>query len=183
MSIFCTTSFLYTHLIYCLSPFNLTLVVQSGTHISPSGITLIDLIFVSSTSFLYTCSSLPPLGTSDHSGLQLVVKMMCLKKRKGYQWTLRKYSQGDYRKVRHMIDMFDWDSLFCEDINITFQKWQSQFLYIMEQCIPRVSPSSSRLPWLTKTLIAFMKKKNSLFKAWKRERNPTIHSQYKSVRN
>ena len=107
VNFFCTTSFLCTHLIYSLSPFNLTQVVQSGTHISPSGVSLIDLIFVSSTSFLYTCSSLPPLGTSDHSGLQLVVKMMCLKKRKGCQRTLWKYSQGDYRKARHMIDMLD----------------------------------------------------------------------------
>ena len=104
---FCTTSFLYTHLMYCLSPFNLTQVVQSSTRNTPSGASLIDLIFISSMSFLYTCSALPPLGTSDHSGLQLVVKVMCFKRSQGNQRPLWNYSQGDYMKARRTIDIFD----------------------------------------------------------------------------
>jgi hypothetical protein len=60
-------------------------VVQSGTYVSPSGVSLIDLIFVSVSSFLYMCSALPPLGNSDHSGLQLVVNTKCL----GFTFFLR----------------------------------------------------------------------------------------------
>ena len=98
---FCTNCYLYPHLMYSLSSFNLTQVVQSGTHVSPSGVSLIDLIFVSAASFLYTCSALPPLGSSGHSGLQLVVNIKCSRRNQRLLWN---YSQGDYIKARHMID-------------------------------------------------------------------------------
>ena len=144
---------------------------------------LIDLIFVSSTSFLYTCSALPPLGTSDHSGLQLVVKVMCSDRRRGKRQILWNYNQGDYLKARHMIESTDWDSIFSDDASIALQKWQSHFLYIMEQCIPKVPHSSDRLLWLTKSLTRLIKKKNSLFKAWKKEGNRAVYNNYKHVRN
>ena len=43
----------------------LTQVVNSPTHLSSSGSSLIDLVFLSSPSFLQTCSTLPPLLNSD----------------------------------------------------------------------------------------------------------------------
>ena len=180
---FCTTSFCYAHLMYCLSPFNLTQVVRHSTRVSHSSSTLIDLIFVTSTSFLYTCSALPPLGTSDHSGLQLKLKVVCSKRNKENQRIMWNYTQGDFVKARHMIESFDWDSLFFDDIHTTLHQWQRKFLLIMEQCIPRLSHSTGRLPWLTKRLKRLIKRKNTLFRAWKREGNPTVHNKYKSVRN
>ena len=45
---FCTHSYLYSNLMYSLSPFNLTQVVEFGTHASQS---MLDLIFVSTASF------------------------------------------------------------------------------------------------------------------------------------
>ena len=90
--------------------------MQSGTHVSPSGVSLIDLIFAS---FLYTCSALPPLGSTDHSGLQLVVNIKCSRRKQRNQRLLWNYSQGDYIKARHMIDRTDWDA---SDINVTLQK-------------------------------------------------------------
>ena len=66
----CAHSHLYTNLMYSLSPFNLIQVVESGTRANQHNVSLLDLIFVSVASFLYTCSALPPLGNSDHSGLQ-----------------------------------------------------------------------------------------------------------------
>ena len=56
-----------------------------------------------------------------------------------------------------------------------------RFLYNMEECIPRASSSSRRcLPWFSKRII---KKKNSLFKAWKKQGIPALHKRYKSARN
>lgn len=157
--------------------------MQHSTRVSHSSSTLTDLIFVNSTSFLYTCSALPPLGTSDHSGLQLKLKVVCSKRNKENQRIMWKYTQGDFVKARHMIESFDWDSLFFDDIHTTLHQWQRKFLLIMEQCIPRLSHSTGRLPWLTKSLKRLIKKKNTLFRAWKREGNPTVHNKYKSVRN
>ena len=78
----------------------------------------------------------------------------------------------------------DWDSLFASDINVSLQNWQDQFLYIMEECIPRASSSSRRrLPWFSKRIMGLIKTKNSLFKAWKKQGTPALHKRYKSARN
>ena len=55
---FCTHSYLYSISMYSLSPFNLTQVLEFGTDASHS---MLDLIFVSTASLLYSCSALPPL--------------------------------------------------------------------------------------------------------------------------
>ena len=108
---------------------------------------------------------------------------MCSDRRRVKRQILWNYNQGDFLKARHMIDSTDWDSIFSDDVSIALQKWQSHFLYIMEQCIPKVSHSSGRLPWLTKSLMRLIKKKNSLFKAWKKEGNRAVYNNYKHVRN
>ena len=95
---------------YCLSPFDLhvTQVVQSGTHVDASGLTtLIDLIFVSNLSLLDLCSVIPPLGNSDHSGLQLIMRFNSRKKfthKSEGRHMLWQYDQGDYTRAKHMID-------------------------------------------------------------------------------
>ena len=157
----CAHSHLYTNLMYSLSPFNLIQVVESGTRANQHNVSLLDLIFVSVASFLYTCSALPPLGNSDHSGLQLVVQAKGVRRKLEGTRFLWNYSQGDYAKASHMINSTNWDMLFSTDINSSLLNWQNQFLHIMEECIPKSSLSPRRrLPWLTLTLI---KKNNSLF--------------------
>jgi hypothetical protein len=54
----------------------------------------------------------------------------------------------------------------------------------MEECIPKAASSSRyRLPWLTKRIMRLIKRKNSLFKAWKKQGTPALHKRYKSARN
>ena len=75
---FCITTSLYKRLAECLSPFALRQVVQSATH-SPIGTpSLIDLVFISNVSQLGSCSVMPPLATSDHNGIHLVIKQPTL---------------------------------------------------------------------------------------------------------
>ena len=162
----CAHSHLYTNLMYSLSPFK---VVESGTRANQHNVSLLDLIFVSVASFLYTCSALPPLGNSDHSGLQLVVKAKGVRRKREGTRFLWNYSQGDYAKASHMINSTNWDMLFSTDINSSLLNWQNQFLHIMEECIPKSSLSPRRrLLWLTPRILTLIKKKNSLFKTWKK---------------
>ena len=73
------------NLMYSLIPFNLIQIVKFGTHINRSSASLLDLIFLSAAYFLYSCSALPPLGNSDHIGLQLLVQVKNLKRKQGNQ--------------------------------------------------------------------------------------------------
>ena len=181
---FNTSSYLYSHLMYCLSPFDLTQVVQSGTHVNASGLTtLIDLIFVSNLSLLDLCSVIPPLGNSDHSGLQLTMRFNSRKKFTEGRRMLWQYDQGDYTRAKHMIDTTNWDAFFTNDINSTLPNYQNHFLSIMEECIPKVTVSSRPcLPWLTKNILQLIRQRNLTYTTWKKGGNPITFTWYKTLR-
>ena len=101
------------------------------------------MVFVSVASFLYTCSALPPLGNSDHNGLQLVVKAKGVRRKREGTRFLWNYSQGDYAKASHMINSTNWDMLFSTDINSSLLNWQNQFLHIMEECMANTKNTNS----------------------------------------
>ena len=184
VNFFCTHSHLYSNLMYSLTPFNLIQIVKFGTHINRSSVSLLDLIFVSAASFLYSCSALPPLGNSDHIGLQLLVQVKNLKRKQGNQHILWNYNQGDFAKAKRMINATNWDQLFSTDMNISLQNWQSEFLHIMEACIPKSRPSSKRrLPWLTRRMLLLINKKNKLFRAWRQSGSLTLRRKYIALRN
>ena len=68
VNFFCSSSCVYSRLMLSLVPFNLTQVVKSGTRTSSSGV---FLLLISDLSLLHSCLLLPPMGNSDHSGVQL----------------------------------------------------------------------------------------------------------------
>ena len=66
---------LFSHVNDILYSFSLVQVVPSFTYVSPNGSTsLIDLALLSDTSCLQSCTTLPPLSSSDHLGLSLSIK-------------------------------------------------------------------------------------------------------------
>lgn len=106
------------------------------------------------------------------------------RKKLSNQQILWDYNKGDYIKARRLINMTDWEALLSPDINISLMNWQNQFLHIMEECIPKSSPSSRHhLPWLTKGITRLIKRKNNLFKVWKKQGTLTLHNKYKLARN
>jgi hypothetical protein len=137
---------------YSLAPFHLTQIINSGTHVHHSGnISLIDLVFVSETPLLRSWCLVPPLGNSDHSGIQVELYANQLpaskvNRKKKVLWCL---DRGDYAKMKRIIDSSNWNLYLSEDISSSVLMWQKHFLSIMEQCIPRKTLSSThRLPWL-----------------------------------
>ena len=54
----------------------------------------------------------------------------------------------------------------------------------METCIPQaVLKARKNLPWLTKSVIQAMRKRNLLFNAAKRSNSPSDWEKYKCIRN
>ena len=75
MLIFITHHTHFFNLCNILDCFSLSQVVPKPTHISPLGSTsIIDLALISDPSKLLSCSVIPPLGASDHNGVQLSIK-------------------------------------------------------------------------------------------------------------
>jgi len=123
-------------------------------HISHSAHpSLIDLVFVSDTSGLSHCHTIPQLANSDHYGITVYMsgkgkanhsKSVC---RKVWQ-----YRHADFDKANNLLmDIQPNDVLDYSDIEHSWHNWKHVFLGIMEECIPcSTLPNRKNLPWLTK---------------------------------
>ena len=57
------------------------------------------------------------------------------------------YSQADWDRARERIETFDWDAGMVEDINLFWSQWHTNFVSIMEECIPKkILTSQKNLP-------------------------------------
>ena len=178
---------LYHKLLSTTSCFLLQQVVTEPTHFSHLGTpSIIDLFFVSNPTHLISCSTVSPLSTSDHLGILLTYKLPTTNKRpRSCRRTVWCYSQGDYEKACELLDRVDWDQLMDEpDVDQCWQSWQSTYLNIISKCIPKKVLSSRRnLPWINPSICQAIKRRNSLFKAYKRSSSSFKLLQYKFIRN
>ena len=168
---------------YCLSQ-----IVSGYTHVSPCGNTsLIDLALTTSPSQIKHCAIIPPLANSDHNGLKLEIEWKDTSSRTySRRRTIWRYAHADFNKACDLILETDWKAIICErDIEKSWSQWQEASLSIMEKCIPKkvLPPKRHNLPWLNKSMIQSMRRRNALFRRAKRSNNPMHLSQYKHARN
>ena len=70
-------------------------------------------------------------------------------------------SYADWDTACELIDTFSWYSIIPDDIELSWKQWHQQFMCIMSQTIPnRLLPSRRNLPWLNKSIVRSMKKRN-----------------------
>ena len=86
-----------------------------------------------------------------------------------------------------LLDATDWLSMFSNyatDVNVLWSLWHKRFLEVMDICIPkkRLSPKK-HLPWLSPTLLSAIKRRNSLFRTYKRTGSVNKFEEYKKQRN
>ena len=179
--------FLYAKLSNILCSFSLTQVVAQPTHASPSGRdTLIDLALLSNPSQLMSCDVIPPLGSSDHSGISLHLKWSAGsipgRTSKRVIW---RYAHADFQKACRLINETNWDWLYdLSDVDVVGDEWEKLFMAIMDQCIPKASlPSRRNLPWMTTNIRSFMRKRNMSYRKAKRTGMRRDMDKYKTMRN
>ena len=111
---------------YCIV--SLTQAVQEDTHTSPQGNTsLIDLALVSETSLLSSCNVIPPLGTSDHNGIQCSFNWKTNNPLKANARKVWRYKLADFDTANNLLDSIDWDNLLSGDINQAWENWKKHF--------------------------------------------------------
>ena len=147
--------------------------VTGPTHVHHDGSeSTIDLVFVSESSLLNTCDTIPPLSNSDHRGILMEISRKIVKAEKTQGRLIWRYGYADWDKACDLINQFDWDSILSENVELSWKLWHKQFMSIMAQSIPnRVIPTRRNLPWLNRGIIKSMKKRNQLFKKAKRTGN------------
>jgi len=146
---------------------------------------MIDLIATSSPSLLQSCETIPPLANSDHMGLLLQSQWRQTRQPRGgstrYIWL---YKHADWHKAHELIEGTNWDSLLVDDVDISWENWMKHFLEIMAECIPqRLLPNRRNLPWLSKSLVQLMRRRNMLFSHSKRSGKKSDIVKYKKLCN
>ena len=94
-------------------------------------------------------------------------------------------THADLPKAKYLLDELDLGQVFVlGDIDQSWINWREVFLSIMDLCIPHATlPTRKSLPWLTKTLVNAMKKRNYYFRKSKRSGDLHAFAKYKILRN
>ena len=145
---------MFSYITDIMNIYSLMQVVPSYTHVCPRGReTLIDLALLSDMTTLQSCSTIPPLSTSDHLGVFLVKVRTCRKKATRYSnsrlvWM---YKDANPARANNLIEQTDWDGLLTDDVDELTELWTNKLLEIMKLCIPHkyLTNNTGKQPWLT----------------------------------
>lgn len=164
----------------------LTQVVTEPTCLSSTSNSLIDLVFVSASINVLSCTTIPALANSDHHGLCTSIAAGCSKaKPKRRQRKVWRYSHANFERASELLVNTDWDSLFDSgDVNVCWANWKSRFLEVMMECIPQSTlRSRQNLPWLTKSIMQAIRRRNALYNAHKKTKSTSAYQKYRAARN
>ena len=119
---------------------------------------------------LQSCETIPPLANSDYMGLLLKTQWRQIRQpRGGSTRSIWLYKHADWYKACELIEGANWDSLLADHVNTSWENWMKRFMEIMNECIPqRLLPNRHILPWLSKSLVQLMRRRNLLFSSAKR---------------
>ena len=122
---------LFSNLCNILDYFSLSQVVSEPTHTSPQGnASLIDLALISDASKLISCSVVPPLGTSDHNGMQLSLKWRSTNHMKAAKRKIWQYGLADFETANSLQEATDFAALIDCDIDQAWSSWKYDFFYL-----------------------------------------------------
>lgn len=177
---------LFSDLCAFSSSFCLSQTVVGPTHNHHNGSeSTIDLVFVSSEIKEHRCETIPPLANSDHNGIlaHLYVNSSSnnIQPQPCKGRLIWRYNFADWPAACNLIQQFDWETILSGDIDQVWETWLHTFMSIMKQTVPNAILNTRRnLPWLNKSIVQLIRRRNMLFKQAKRSGN---FSKYKNARN
>ena len=108
-----TPNYLHDRLSSVMSSFNLLQVVSEPTRISTTS-SLTDLVFVSSPNMVHLCETIPPLATSDHLGIHLILSTKLHKSDlRSHCRKLWRYDQANFDQAIDLLDSIEWRLWIC----------------------------------------------------------------------
>jgi len=133
-----------------------------------------------------SCTTLPPLNTSDHSAIAVTLVSKSFPPTSKYcARTVWHYRDADFAAANELLTDVPWDELIDhEDIETSWNNWKSTFLEIMSLCIPSMKlKAHKRLPWLTKPLLVEIEKRDALYRRARKTGRRSVWDLYNKQRN
>lgn len=167
--------------------YNLYQLITEPTNHTEFSSTVIDLILVSNLQSVEMSGVGEPFLLQDIRYHCPVYSIFRFKKSiiKTFTREIWQYDRGNYEQLRRKVLDFNWNSLKNNDINLYASAFTSQLYSMVKECIPnrlvRVRPQD--LPWINGNIRKQMRKRNRLYKRYKRNKTPDNYSAYKKLRN
>ena len=172
----------YRKLLNIFNSFCLSQVVSESTHLCSNGrSSMIDLIAMSSPSLFQSCKTIPALSNSDHLGLSLQSQWKHASQPQSHpKRIVWRYAHADWQRANNLIQETDWQPLITGEVDTSWNNGQNRFLEITRECVPhrRLSPHHN-LPWLSKSLVQLMRRRNMLFSRSKSSKKKSDFERYK----
>ena len=150
------------------------------SRVARSSSTTTDYIYLTTTSLLSSCSTCPPLGSSDHRSLQLSLN----------------WSKCPQKTVSCRIWNYlraDWDAICSDlvalpspidDVDSSWVSWKSHFIRTLSHYIPtKVCRVKKSLPWMSPNLFKLFHKCDITFSIYKATKSECHLSRYMTFHN
>ena len=168
--------------------FHLHQVVSDPTRVSLSNSnsirssSLIDHVYVSDLSNLVSCSTLPPVGKSDHLCISTVLSKQ-VRPHKPIRRRVWLYNKADWVRANDLLEDFSPD-VSTSDPDTIWSSWKTYFLSVMDDCIPsKLLTIKKTLPWFNAEICRAIKKCDFYHRLYKSSFSEAIHNRYRSLRN
>ena len=117
---------LFNNLQTLASSLCLSQIVSEPTRITQTSCSIIDLVFMSSPSYLISCTTVPASSNSDHFGLSVLFSAGTLPQRsRPNSRRIWRYLLANFELACDMLGNTDWDGIFTDDVNSSWENWRA----------------------------------------------------------
>ncbi|MCG8048840.1 MAG: reverse transcriptase domain-containing protein [Candidatus Thiodiazotropha endolucinida] len=167
--------------------YNLTQLIDEPTNFSEFSSSIIDLLFVSNIHSVAVSGVGEPFLMQDiryHCPIFSIFKF----KRQTFKPFTRQiwlYESGNYDDLRQEVSDFDWTSICNENVNVYATNFTQKLLSLVANHIPSktITVRPRDLPWMNNTIRKQMRKRNRLYKKYKRDNSIDNYNNFKILRN
>ena len=138
------------------------------------------------TTLLLNCV-LPPISNSDHNSILLSLPLSTVTPPSSSTAFRRVwlYNSADFSLTNKFLSSIPWNSILSHtDVNSAWLTFKFTFLQIIRLTIPsKLVSSPPHPPWITRSFLSRIKRRNLLYKRAKSSNSPALWSSYRSFRN
>ena len=178
-----TPNYLCKYLHNVIHQHALSITPTGYTRVTDTSMTTIDLVLSTSPELFETCETIPPIGTSDHYGIFAKLSLATTTPLPQAPRKIWRYNLADFDRANDLLSQVDPSTIIVEnDMGKSWSNWITCFLHVMEECIlNRTLPKQKNLPWLIKSIIQLMRKRDMYFK--RSRMSPHYLLKYRRTRN
>jgi Reverse transcriptase (RNA-dependent DNA polymerase)/Endonuclease-reverse transcriptase/PHD-finger len=156
--------------------------VKEPTRITATTEHILDLVLCSSPDLVDTVQVIP--GVSDHMAVSIELSLKRTAQKSLFKKCLN-YSKADWERLT--VDLNSKLPLHFEDgcdIESAWTSWKNAFWTCVQDSIPTITiKGKQRVPWINKGLIQALRKRDALFKQWKKTKEEMDWKLYTTFRN